>query len=76
MFILLAGIAHRKRVNMSALGIGVDFLQVCASVRMSISHSLSDFITERFALCSGRTPPRIDHVNLYVVQLQVAIQLG
>jgi hypothetical protein len=29
-FIILAGIAHRKRVNMSALGIGVDFLQVRA----------------------------------------------
>jgi hypothetical protein len=28
MFILAAGIAHRKRINMSALGIGVDFLQI------------------------------------------------
>ena len=28
LFILIAGIAHKKKVNMSALGIGVDFLQV------------------------------------------------
>lgn len=28
LFVVLAAIAHRKRVNMSALGIGVDFLQI------------------------------------------------
>jgi hypothetical protein len=43
-FILLAFVAHRKRVNMSALGIGVDFLQVgagfCRTVVCSVLRQL------------------------------------
>jgi hypothetical protein len=51
LFIVAAGVAHRKRVNMSALGIGVDFLQVGCGAEQGCS-------LRRPVLPAAMPPPR------------------
>ncbi len=54
MFICLAGIAHKKRINMSALGIGVDFLQIM-SIFTSFQFKWPIELKSLFAYASATT---------------------
>ena len=53
-FIVLAAIAHKKRINMSALGIGVDFLQII-SIFTSFDFQWPVSLKKLFAVASATT---------------------
>ena len=53
-FIALAALAHKKRVNMSALGIGIDFLQII-SIFTSFDFQWPVSLKKLFAIASATT---------------------